>query len=270
MRQRRGGISIAVQMPVTTRFAAILLGLSLELVGACHEGSSAASGRVTYTVVTPAAPCAGCTLAAPSERSGDLALLVTLHGDREHARSSPAANWRDAAVARGFVVLGLQCPVSLGCEDGRWYKANPSPSWVAEQIDAVARELPIDRSRVYLAGWSGGASYLGMNAPAWDDQAAAVVYHGGGQPPIAGDECPGGQVPAYFLVGDGNPAHGAAKRLRSYLDRCKQELTWDLLPGAGHHDEAVALDRAKADQIIDWLEDHARPADRPTTLIAGS
>ncbi|CAN5802333.1 hypothetical protein BH11MYX3_BH11MYX3_03040 [soil metagenome] len=255
-------------MLVTTRFAAIRFGLSLALLAACREAPAAASGRVTYTVVTPAAPCAGCTLAAPSERSGDLALLVTFHGDREHATSSPATKWRDAAIARGFVVLGLECPVSLGCVDGRWYIANPSPSWVAEQIDAVARELPIDRSRVYLAGWSGGASYLGMNAPAWDGKAAAVVFHGGGQPPLASDLCPVGQLPAYFLVGDENPAHGATKRLRTYLDRCKQELAWELLPGAGHHDEAQALDRAKADQIISWLESHAHAPGHD--LVAGS
>ncbi len=257
-------------MLVTTRFAAIFFGLSLAQLAACRASSSAAAERVTYTVVTPAAPCAGCTLDAPTARSGDLALLVTFHGDREHAGSSPAANWRDVAVARGFVVLGLECPVSLGCEDGRWYKANPSPRWVSQQIDAVARQLPIDRTRIYLAGWSGGASYLGMNAQAWDGTFAAIVFHGGGQPPIGNNECPGGQLPAYFLVGDGNAAHSATKRLRSYLDRCKQELTWDLLRGAGHQDEAVALDRAKAHQILDWLEGHALRIDRGSEMLAGS
>ena len=59
-------------------------------------------------------------------------------------------------------------------------------------------------------------------------------------------------------LGDANPAHPAAKRLRSYYERCETELTWDLLPGANHGAEDEALDRAKAAQILDWLEAHAR------------
>jgi hypothetical protein len=97
-----------------------------------------------------------------------------------------------------------------------------------------------------------------MHAAKLDGLFAAVVFHGGGQPPLGSTACPVRAMPAYFLLGDANPAHGAAVRLRDYYRRCAQELTWELLPGAGHPSEDKALDRAKAAKILEWLEDHAR------------
>jgi hypothetical protein len=81
---------------------------------------------------------------------------------------------------------------------------------------------------------------------------AAAVIHGGGVPPRS-EECPDRPFPMYFLVGDKNPAHGAAKRLRAYADACELEVTWDLVPGANHAKEDAALTPAKADQILGWL-----------------
>ena len=88
---------------------------------------------------------------------------------------------------------------------------------------------------------------------------AAVVIHGGGVPPHA-DGCPDQPLPAYFLVGDENPGHGGAKRLRAYFDACGQEVVWDLLPGANHAKEDAALTEAKARHILDWLAGHRRSA----------
>ena len=240
---------------MSTRFALVfLLGLA-----ACSERSVVASERVTYTVVTPEPPCRGCTVDAPTSRTGQLPLLVVLHGNKEHAESA-AARWRDVAVARGWVVLGLECPREDGCDDGKWYAWNGAPSWIEHQVNAVASQLPIDRSKRYLAGWSGGASYIGMNAHRWNGF-AAVVFHGGGQPPRGGGaDCPSSTLPAYFLVGDGNPAHPAAVRLKNYLEKCGQPLSWDLLPGAGHQAERQALDGEKVSSILDWLDSHTAPS----------
>jgi len=125
-------------------------------------------------------------------------------------------------------------------------------------VRAVIGAMPIDQTRILAAGWSGGASALGMHAPELARTFAAVVFHGGGQPPLSTTACPAEEMPGYFLVGDANPAHPAAKRLRAYYQRCANELTWDLLPGANHGAEDTALDRAKAAQILDWLEARAR------------
>ncbi|MBL9013012.1 MAG: hypothetical protein JNL83_02485 [Myxococcales bacterium] len=239
------------------RLACLLLPVAAS---SCRDTSPAAAERVTHTaaqapLTAPPPPCPGCTVDVPTTASGDLPILVVLHGNKEHA-AERAAWWRDAATARGYVVLGLECPRGEGCTDGTWYEWNPAPTWITAQIDELARALPIDPVRRYVAAWSGGASYLGMHADKIAGLFAAVVFHGGGQPPRDRDDCPAGTLPSYFLVGDGNPAHPAAVRLKDYLAKCDQPLAWDLLPGAGHGAEAKALDRGKADEILDWMERH--------------
>ena len=200
-----------------------------------------------------APPCRRCTLELPTRRDGDLPLLVVLHGDRERATTA-AARWHAAAGQRGWAVLALQCPVDQGCKDS-WWQWNGEPSWIVDQVAAVAKTVAIDPSRIYLAGWSGGATYIGMHAPAWTETFAAVVLHGGGHEPHA--DCPARALPAYFLVGDHNPLHHLMKDLRAWFDGCKQDVVWDLVRGGDHEMEDRALDRKKALAILDWLT--ARP-----------
>jgi poly(3-hydroxybutyrate) depolymerase len=224
------------------------IALAALLAAACSDAPSRAA--------PPARPpCSGCTLDVPAKR-GARPLLVVMHGDREQAEDA-AARWRDVATARGWAVLSLQCPRERGCSQDSWYKWGGAPEWVHAQVAEVARQVAIDPRRIYLAGWSGGATYIGMNAVSWPRRFAAVVFHGGGQPPD-GDGCPTRELPAYFLVGDRNPAHPAAKRLRGYFERCRQELRWDLIEDANHAQEDAALDRRKATAILDWLEDRSR------------
>jgi poly(3-hydroxybutyrate) depolymerase len=198
-------------------------------------------------------PCEQCTLDVPASRE-PLPLLVVLHGDRERAGTA-ATRWRAAAKRRGWAMLALQCPTDQGCKDS-WWQWNGDPSWLLDKVAAVARTAPIDRSRIYLAGWSGGATYIGMHAPAWTTTFAALVFHGGGHSP--GSDCPAQPLPAYFLVGDRNPLHSLVKDLRSWFDDCQQQLVWDLVSGGDHDKENRALDRKKALAILDWLADHPR------------
>jgi poly(3-hydroxybutyrate) depolymerase len=205
-------------------------------------------------------PCKGCTLEVPAAHGTPgapdrkLPLLVVLHGDREHAPAA-AARWRGAAKQRGWAVLALECPVDQGCKDS-WWKWNGDPRWVSDQVAAVAKAAPIDPARIYLAGWSGGATYIGMHAPSWSAAFAAVVFHGGGHRPDAG--CPDRPLPAYFLAGDRNPYHDRVQDLRGWFDDCRQDVVWDLVRGGDHDKEDRALDRRKALAILDWLAERAR------------
>lgn len=244
-------MSFAVHLGVKTRLALVVI----LAVAACREDDAA-----PFRVVPPAPPCEKCTIAAPTEAARPLPLLVVMHGNHEDAATA-ATRWQDVAVERGYVVLSLHCPRGAGCDDGMWYRWKTTPAWITEQVRAVIRAMPIDQTKIYAAGWSGGATAIGMHAPVLDEMFAGVVFHGGGQPPLTTKECPARALPAYFLVGDANPAHPAAVRLRDYFERCNQELTWDLLPGAGHGREDEALDRAKAGEILDWLEAHPRQPD---------
>jgi len=237
---------------MTIRFAGYLtLGLTLGLTG-CGAASGDETERVTHNVV--ATPCSGCTVDLPSKRTDPQPILVVLHGNNESA-SAAAARWREAALARGIAVVGLQCPRDRGCEDGKWYAWSETPAFVLDALAKIGGDLHIDPARTYLAGWSGGASAIGQHLDAWKPF-SAIVIHGGGQPPADG-ACPPHATPAYFLVGDANPAHGAAVKLREHLEHCAGPLEWDLLPRAGHADEKRALDREKAEHILDWLDAHA-------------
>lgn len=224
----------------------------------------AMASRSSSSTAAPTSICAGCTLDAPHQATlahseEKLALVVVLHGDRSTAAAA-TTHWRAATIARGWALLGVQCPTDRGCKDSFW-KWDGSPTWLLDQIHAVSAALPtgmtVDPKRIYLVGWSGGATYLGRHAQAWEDGGvAAMVFHGGGHEPYA-EDCVT-HLPAYFLVGDKNPLHYLIKDLRAYFDRCKQDVTWDLVAGGDHDREDRALDRKKADIILDWMASHAR------------
>ena len=212
-----------------------------------------ATVRADATPRTP--PCGGCTLDV-SASAEPVPLVVVLHGDTDNARER-AAKWRAAVAKRGWALLSLDCPDELGCA-GSWYKWKHDPSWVRDQVREVTARHRIDASRLYLVGWSGGATFIGKHLHEWPRMFAAIVIHGGGVPPQS-DECLARSLPAYFLVGDENPAHGGSRRLRAFFDECEQAVVqWDLLPGANHRDEDAALTPAKADQILRWLANHRR------------
>jgi poly(3-hydroxybutyrate) depolymerase len=182
-------------------------------------------------------------------------LLVVLHGDRQRAAAA-TTRWRTAARKQKWALLALQCPAALQCKDS-WWKWNGDVQWVKDQVAAVAGRVAIDRTRTYLAGWSGGATYLTMHAQSWTDTFAAVVMHGGGRHPDAAD-CPDLALPAYFLVGNRNPLHELAIESRGYFDRCNQDVVWDLVRDGDHDREDRALDGKKASAILDWLTSHSR------------
>jgi poly(3-hydroxybutyrate) depolymerase len=213
-----------------------------------------AAVRADATEHTP--PCSGCTLDVASASTDPVPLVVVLHGDTDNGRER-ATKWRAAVMQRGWALLSLDCPEQLGCSDGSWYKWRHDPGWVREQVREVVARTRIDTSRIYLVGWSGGATFIGKHLDEWPRMFAATVIHGGGVPPKS-SECPSRAFPAYFLVGDKNPAHGGAKRLRAYFESCGQDVRWDLLPGANHPKEDAALTTEKASEILRWLESRRR------------
>ena len=198
-----------------------------------------------------APPCKRCVLETPAG-SDPVPLVVVLHGDREHAAAA-AERWRSPVKKRGWALLSLECPTELGCKDSFW-KWDGDPQWVRDQIDAVAKQRPIDRTRIVLIGWSGGASYIGWRAQAWIDM-AAIVIHGGGMPP-GSDDCAKTGPPVYFLVGDKNPLHELARALHDYFEGCKREVVWDVVKGADHEREGSALTAKKAATVLDWVLAH--------------
>lgn len=185
-------------------------------------------------------PCKGCIF----EDNGDKLLLV-LHGDGQTAAAMQAP-WSKPAAAHGVSLVLAKCPAA-SC-----WQWNGDPKWLDDMVDAVARERTVDARRVWLAGWSGGASYLGLHAFALQ-RFAAVSFDGGGLAP-SGTCRP---IPSYFLVGDQNPYHQYAVELRDALGACGSEVVWDLRKGAGHPAEWSALLKS-SDAILTWFEAHPK------------
>src|SRR3569623_1114047 len=128
-------------------------------------------------------------------------LVVVQHGKREHGREA-AARWRSAVDAHGWTLLALDVPTGIS-----WWRWNGDPQW------GIDRANQVPHSEAYLVGGSGGATYIGMHAPAWHGTFAAVVLHGGGMaPPDPDTACT--DLTAYFLVGDTNPLHALSDMSR--------------------------------------------------------
>jgi hypothetical protein len=203
----------------------------------------------------PEPPCPGCTLDVPESKTA-MPLLVVLHGDHETAAAA-VARWKAPALARGWAVLGIQCPEKEKlCRMGQWYMFNPKPSWIEGFVATVESKLSIDSKRIYLAGWSGGSTYIGMRADKWT-KFAAVVFHGGGRKPLSGS-CPK-KLPAYFLMSATNYFFKYTKLFSEFWKNCKQDRVWDLHKNVKNHvAEGLLLDEAKANEILDWLAPRTR------------
>jgi poly(3-hydroxybutyrate) depolymerase len=202
----------------------------------------------------PDFPCKGCITALPDATSTTAPLLVVLHGDGG-APKSMLGVWEKPALARGIIVFAPKCPVDDGCTNASWWQWGKDPSWLDAQIDAIDKVRPIDRARVWGAGWSGGASWFGWRAPDLVGRFAAVSIDGGGMMPhttTCDRHC---SFDAHFLTGDKNPLHSLVVDLRAWMDGCAAgEVKWELLPGKDHGGEWVALTKpGKADEILDWF-----------------
>jgi hypothetical protein len=161
--------------------------------------------------------------------------------------------WGPAAAARGIVVFAPACPRSEGCSSQSWWKWDGDPSWLLRQIDALAATRPIDRERMWIAGWSGGGTYIGWNTQELEHTFAALVIHGGGVRPRR-SSCSDAKASIYFLGGDRNPLHYLTEPLHDYYVRCgHDDMTWTVLPGVDHDGERRAL-ASRIGGLLDWLE----------------
>jgi poly(3-hydroxybutyrate) depolymerase len=222
--------------------------LLASIVVATLIGSDA---RAEKRVVLSDVPCAGCKASSPVG-SEPTPLLVVLHGDWGQGPAGLLSAWERHAALRGVALLAPQCPADLGCK-GSWWQWNGDPSWVTAQVDAFAQKRAIDRERTWIAGWSGGASYMGLRATELQRSFAALVYHGGGIPPRA--PCPSAdakRAPVYFLVGTANPLHHLAVSLRDHHRQCGDSTVWNALAGAEHTAEWRMLETRGGD-VLDWL-----------------
>ncbi|MFO0546893.1 MAG: hypothetical protein U0271_00830 [Polyangiaceae bacterium] len=231
--------------------------------------------------------CAGCILAGPDSSDADaLPLVVVLHGDEGSPLKKVAAPWiaiaeasvcgdashahackeSERAEGRKLRVFLPKCPRSEGCDLGSWWRWDREPAWIFARIDEVRAAVAIDVDRVSLTGWSGGASYAGLELERWFARFSALALGGGGLCPndescIAplADGPRAGCAPIRYLMGRFNPHFGYAEETRAAMERCHHEVDWRELPKADHAGEWRAYE-ASVPELAGWLIEQTRAA----------
>lgn len=210
-------------------------------------------------------PGPGCVLRLPAGPPGrSRPLVVALHGDN----GSPAQLvelLQGEAERRGLAVLALACPQELGCDRRSFWQWGGAPSFIAAQVDALlsAREPSgaptwmLDRERVYLLAWSGGASYLTDVMAQLPGRFAAVALLGGGMPSRQTGACARCPVPIYYVLGERNPLAALARSARDALRACGHPLHFETLPRADHAGEWAALRHGKLGEVLTFFAEHS-------------
>lgn len=183
-------------------------------------------------------PCRGCLVAPPPDAAGRRPLLVVLHGDDGSAQAA-ITPWRKAAHDQRVVLFAPLCPRELGCAGSYWRWDGPV-SWLTQQLDALDATVPFDRAHVVLAGWSGGASWMGLKGGELSSTFSGLAFEGGGLPPRS-SACPACVPPVHYLAGERNPLHHLEVATRDWLAGCGARVVWEPLPGRDHAGEAAAL-----------------------------
>lgn len=203
-------------------------------------------------------PCKGCVTFAPAGDASPRPLLAALHGD-DAATGKLFRALRPACEQERVILVSLRCPIELGCKTSYWQWHGTSthdPGWIGAQIAAAKARFSVDPARIYAAGYSGGATYLGWYVPTHPGDFAAVAHLAGGMP--WGTRCPDCKVPVLFTLGATDPMLGPYTRpLRDYYEACGgHEIVWQTLPGVTHESIIPTVQAGKGKEIVAWLLGH--------------
>jgi poly(3-hydroxybutyrate) depolymerase len=203
-------------------------------------------------------PCKGCVTSAPVGDTTPRPLLIALHGDDAGAGKLFRA-LRPACEQDGVILVSLRCPTELGCRTSFWQWQSTSahdPGWIGAQIAAAKARFSVDPARVYAAGYSGGATYLGWYGPTHPSDFAAIAHIAGGMP--WGTRCPDCKVPVLFTLGASDPMLVPYTRpLRDYYEACGgHEIVWQSLLGVTHEGIVSTVQAGKGKEILTWLLAH--------------
>lgn len=157
-------------------FLAVLLSSWMSV--ACANTSNAGSGENSHGASQETFEFAGLkrsyALFAPSSAAASPApLLVLLHGSYGSG-AAIVSWWTSLAEQEGIVLVGPDAR-----EREAWQLRADSPQFIRAVIGEVAAKHPIDRTRIYLFGSSGGAVYSLTLSMLESQLFAATAIHAG-------------------------------------------------------------------------------------------
>jgi len=220
---------------------AAVLGLAPSAADAQQVVEAESTAGLPYSVTVPR----GYSADGPASP-----LLLFLHGgDRSNTRHHPAKYAAQSNIDFPFLVLAPHCTGSC--------------SWRTTDFDAllsqVAADYNVDRSRVYLTGYSmgGNGSWdLLSRSPQWFAAAAPIAGWGDAAAICAASEVP---VRAYHSDDDTVIDYARSVEMVSALSACPGEAELITLHGVDHASWIPAFNDP---EFYAWLLEHelARPA----------
>jgi poly(3-hydroxybutyrate) depolymerase len=107
------------------------------------------------------------------DKEGPLPLVVLLHGSGRNGLVMADA-WKSLAAKEQFIIAA---PDSY--DSWAWQSDKDSPNFLRAMVEQVNARHPVDASRIYLFGHSGGAVYALMLALVESEYYAATAVHAG-------------------------------------------------------------------------------------------
>jgi poly(3-hydroxybutyrate) depolymerase len=172
------------------------------------------------------------------DQEGPLPLVVLLHGSQRNGLVMADA-WKGLAAKQHFIIAAQD-----SYDPSRWDSDNDSPGFLRAMIDQVNAGHPVDASRIYLFGHSGGAVYALALALMESEVYAAVGVHAGALPSqnvnlLARAER---KSPIAIWVGDRDPFFPAdlVKQTKTEFESTGFHVQLTVLPNQGHSYEDVS------------------------------
>ncbi|HEY0683965.1 MAG TPA: dienelactone hydrolase family protein [Steroidobacter sp.] len=178
-------------------------------------------------------------------------LLLALHGSHGRAEDM-IESWMPIAGAAGLMVVA---PVAR--QPAAWQIRADGPQFMRALVDEVERLHPIDRRRIYLFGYSGGAVFaLTLSMLESEHFAATAVYAGAWRQPNEFIAVPHARraIPVAIFVGERDEYFRLHDVRKTYevLQEAGHPSNLTILPGRTHSYGNVAREVNEA--AWDWLK----------------
>jgi poly(3-hydroxybutyrate) depolymerase len=182
------------------------------------------------------------SLFAPSSAAASGApLLVLLHGSYGSG-AAIVSSWTQIAQDEGIVLIGPDAR-----EREAWQLRADGPKFIRALIDEVATKHPLDRSRIYLFGSSGGAVYS-LTLSMLESQlfAATAVHAGAWRAPNEFRAVPYARrkIPIAIFIGDKDEYFPlfAVRKTQSALEQAGHPVSVTVIAGHSHAYSQVAAE----------------------------